>query len=183
MLLSACSKKTYRADSNTYSHQIKNLVDTSAHKLSSTTDKTVTVINRSIDTNITIAGKALSGYLIPAKLAGKDTSAHFENEDLTLLLHIDKRGKTTATAIPKSKTVKVKAHVQTAVYNNIVKTENSDVNIKHDLAIKTSLAEKRTKKQTESSSPFNLSLLIMLLIACVVIWLVNPFSFLRKLFG
>ena len=183
VLLSACAKKTYVADSNTFSHQIKSVTDTSAHKTSSTTDKTVTLINRSIDTNIIVNGKTLSGYLVPSTLPHNDASAHFENEDLKLFLHIDKTGKTTATAIPKLKTIKVKAFEHTAVYNNITKTEDSDIQVKNESAVKTKATARHTQKETTGNESFSFSFIITLLLACVLIWISRKFTFMGKLFG
>ncbi len=152
------------------------------NKTSSITDKTVTIISRSIDTNIIITGKALSGYLLPSILRGKDTSAHFENEDLELFLNIDRAGKATATAIPKTKTIHAKASEQTAVYNDIMKKEEEKMNAKNELEVKTNLAAKHTQKESTGNTSFNFSLIIVLLLTCAFIWFVKKFTFLGKLF-
>jgi hypothetical protein len=183
LLLSACAKKTYVADSKALAHQLKNTTDSLVNKTSLITDKTVTFISRSIDTNIIITGKALSGYLRPSKLRSSDTSAHFENEDLTLFLHIDKAGNATATSIPKTKTISLKAFEQTAVYNNIVKKEAAKTKARGALEVKTSIATKHTQKETTGNMSFNIILMIILLLSCVFIWIARKFTFLGKLFG
>jgi|GEM_PF-3849069 len=182
ILLSACAKKTHVADSNTLVHQLKNTTDSLVNKTSSITDKTVTFISRSIDTNVIITGKALNGYLLPSNLRGKDTSAHFENENLNLFLHIDRAGNATATAVPKTKTIRVKAFEQIAVYNDVVKKEEAKTNAKSELAIKTSLTAKHTQKETTGNVAFNYGLIIVLLLTCVFIWFVKKFTFWGKLF-
>lgn len=171
MLFSACAQKTHVADNSTLSHNLKTTSDSSARKVSSITDKTVTIINRSIDTNIVITGKSLSGYLLSSQLSGKETSAQFENEDLSLFLSIDKTGKAMATAIPKSKTIRAKAFEQITVYNDVVKNEEASTHAKSELAIKTNLTAKHTEKQTTGNTPFSLSLIVILLLACVFIWI------------
>lgn len=183
MLLSACAKKTYVADSNTLAHQLKNTTDSLVNKTSSISDKTITFISRSIDTNIIITGKALSGYLAPSKSPDKDASAHFENEDLTLFLHIDKAGKATATAIPKTKKIGAKVFEQTAVYNDIIKKEEAKTTAKSELDVKTSLAIKHTQKEATGNTAFNYILIIVLLLTCVFIWIAKKFTFWGKLLG
>lgn len=182
-LLSACAKKTHVADSNKFVHQYKNATDSLVNKTSSTTNKTITFVSRSIDTNIIITGKTLSGYLLSSKLQGKDTSARFENEDLTLFLHLDRAGNASATAIPKTKTISAKAFEQTAVYNNIVKQEEAKIKAKSALEIKTSVATKHTQKESAGNTSFAFSLIIVLLLTCVFIWIARKFTFLGKLFG
>jgi hypothetical protein len=182
-LLASCAKKTYVADSKKLVHQYKNTTDSLVNKTSSITDKTVTIISRSIDTNIIITGKVLGGYLSPSKLRDKDTSAHFENEDLKLFLQIDRAGNATASAIPKTKAIKAKAFEQTVVYNNIVKQEEAKTKARSALEIKTSVAAKHTQKESIGNTSFNFSLIIVLLLACVFIWIARKFTFLGKLFG
>jgi len=182
VLLSACSKKTHIVDNNTLVHQFKNTTDSLVNKTSTITDKTVTFISRSIDTNIIITGKALSGYLLPSKLPGKDTSAYFENEDLKLFLHIDRAGKATATAIPKTKTIKAQVFEQKVVYNHIEKRDAANMHTKNHSEVKTSLAAKHTQKETTGSTSFSFSLIIVLLLACVFIWIARKFTFWGKLF-
>jgi len=182
ILISACAKKTSLVDHNRFSHQIKAFIDTSAHKTSSITDKTITFINRSVDTNIIITGKTLSGYLVQSKSADKDTSVHFENEDLTLLLYIDKTGKATATATPKLKTIKVKAFERTAVYNNVTKTDDTDVKVKSELTAKTNESTEHTQKTTTGGLTLSLGLVLIVLLACLFIWIATKFSSWGKLF-
>ncbi|MGY3211160.1 hypothetical protein [Mucilaginibacter sp. HD30] len=181
MLLSACAKKTYLADSNTLSHQIKAITDSTEHKTSLITDKTITFINRTIDTNIVVTGKALSGYLVRSHSLDKDTSAHFENDDLNLFLQIDRTGKATATAIPKVKTIKAKVFERIAVYNNLTREEKADVNVKSELAVKTSDTVKHTKKEVSGNTTFSFSLIIIILLVSVLIWITQKFTFLGKL--
>lgn len=183
MLCSACAKKTYVADSTTFAHQLKNTTDSLVNKTSSITDRTITFISRSIDTNIIITGKALSGYLAPSKSSDKDTSAYFENEDLTLFLHIDRAGKATATATRKRKTIKAQVFEQTAVYNDIVKIEEATINAKSELKVKTSLTANHTQKESKGNTSFNFTLIIVLLLPCILIWIAKKFTFWGKLFG
>lgn len=180
VLISACAKKTSLIDSKIFSHQIKTLTDTSAHKSSSTTNKTISFSNRSIDTSIIVAGKELSGYLTQSKLQGKDTSAYFANDDLSLLLYIDKTGRATATATPKLKTIKVKAFEHTAVYNDITRTEETAVKVKSELAAKTNQSTEHTEKTT-TGAMLRFSWILIVLLPCLFLWIVAKFTFLGKL--
>jgi hypothetical protein len=183
VLLSSCAKKTYVADSQKLFHQFKNATDSLVNKTSTITDKTVTFISRSIDTNIIITGKVLSGYLRPSKLRRNDTSAYFENEDLTLFLRINRAGNASATAIPKTKTISAKAFEQKAVYNDVEKRDAANMHAKNDLEVRTSLAAKHTQKETTGNASFSLGLVVVLLLACVFIWIARKFNFWGKLFG
>jgi hypothetical protein len=120
---------------------------------------------------------------LPSKLPGKDTSAHFENEDLNLFLHIDRAGNARATAIPKTKTIGIKAFEHTSVYNDIVKKDEAKTTVRSDLQIKTSVATKHTQKESAGNTSISFSLIMVLLLACVVIWIARKLTFWRRLFG
>ncbi|MFD0749667.1 hypothetical protein ACFQZS_05910 [Mucilaginibacter calamicampi] len=183
VLLSACAKKTLLIDSNTFSHQIKTSTDTSIQKTTSTTDKTITFINRSIDTNIVFTGQSLSGYLIPSKWLNKDTSAHFENDDLELILQIDRVGNATATAIPRRKTIKANAFERIAVYNDITKTENTKIEGSKLEKGKTSFSTQHIEKETKGNSSIGFNLFMVVLLVVGLILLVRKIGFLGRLFG
>jgi hypothetical protein len=183
LLFSACAKKTFVADSKTLFHQLNNTTDSSTNKTSSIADKTITIINRSIDTNIIVTGEALNGYLMLSKLSGKDTSAHFENDDLNLILSVDKTGKATATAIPKSKTINAKAFEQIVVYNDVVKNEETSTHAKSELAIKTSLTAKHTEKKITGNVSFSFSLIVILLLVSIFVWIGRKLLSLGGIFG
>ena len=64
-----------------------------------------------------------------------------------------------------------------------MKKEEAKTNAKSELEVKTSLAAKRTQKETIGNAAFNYGLIIVLLLACVFIWIARKFTFLGKLFG
>ena len=174
-IIAGCASKTHVSSSANLSTSIKSTTDSSLFKTSLITDRTKTFTTKLTDTNITFTARNLSGYLLPPKY-GRDTSARFENEDLVILLNIDKLGTTSFAALPKPKTLPIRVFEHTAVYNDVITTERALARSKIAVDAKSSLTQKRSEKSTTPNTNFWLSIGLIFLIAVAVIWITRKLS-------
>ncbi len=147
IVFAGCAKKTHITDSAEFKTDLKLISDTSTSKNRLVIDKTKMLTTRSVDTNITVTGLALSGYLSTPKL-NQDTSAFFENEDLSVTISLNKLGLTRFVAKPKSKQIPVKLIEQTSVYKDIATRESVQTRSKTAISAITTSAQKHIEKQT-----------------------------------
>ncbi len=180
IVLTGCAKKVHITDSFDSTTKIKTSGDTSTRKSLLVTDKTKTFTTRYIDTSVTVTGGILNGYLSPSMLKA-DTSAYFENQDLSVQLDIDKSGYAYFVAKSKPKKVPVEMLELREAYNDITTKQDLQVNSKTAIDVKTTLSQKHSEKQTmPSTSPwFNVVLAITMAIA--FIWLIRKLNLLKVL--
>lgn len=180
IFFAGCAKKTHIANSTELKTDLKLFSDTSTRKNRLIIDKTKTFTTKSVDTNITVTGLALSGYLFTPKL-NQDTSAFFENEDLSVTISLNKLGLTRFVAQPKSKQVPVKIFEQTSTHNDIETIESVQTKGKTTVAAITTAAEKHIEKQTIPKVNTWLLISFIALLAIVFIWVARKLNVLKIL--
>lgn len=178
LTLSSCARKTSVSRSLIQSNSFKSTGDSSGSKITSLTDKTITLISRSIDTNIHVTGKPLSVYIYPLKY-NSDTVLNFENDDLSLLLRIDKGGATNVIALPKAKIIAIKAFEQKAIYNNVTSNEETKTDASTSKEIKSTSAEKQFIEEDKGGSTWKVGLILGILLAVTFMLVVKKFSSLK----
>ncbi|PJJ79979.1 hypothetical protein [Mucilaginibacter auburnensis] len=180
IVLSGCAKKMHITDNYASTTKIKTTGDTSTHKSLLVVDKTKTFRMRQVDTIVTVAGGALSGYLSPLQTAN-DTSAYFENEDLSVVLNVNSLGYTRFIARSKPKKVPVQILEQTSVYNDVTTNEDAQVDTKSSTEVKTALNQTHSIKQSTPSTSVWFNLVLVTILAIVVIWLIRKMNLLKVL--
>ncbi len=180
IVLGSCSRKTHIAKSAQLETKIKLTKDSSARTTLNGIDKTITFISKTIDTNIIVSGRTLNGYL-PSPNFKNDTSARFENEDLSVILSVDKLGFARFAAEPKSKKIPVKIHERIEIYNDVSTNQTDEVQTKTAASTTTTLKEKHSEKQNIPSVRVWFFVVLAIVSVVVFIRIARKFDLLKIL--
>jgi hypothetical protein len=191
-ILSGCAKKSYTLDSIKTSKQKKASKDSINQKKSEITDKTITIINKQMDTSFKISGNSLIGYidLGSSKNADATIDSHFENNDLSLDLHANKKtGKINAIATQKLKSINLKFQEETQIYKDVQKTEQQESKVKFITEAKTDSSSNHKIKQSDpivsvtSLKKMVISFVIIIAVIGIAIYLCRRFTIISKIIG
>lgn len=176
IFLTGCAAKTRISNNAKVSTKTESIQDHRNEKTTQIADKSTTVTIKDIDTNIITIGKSLTGYINPDQ-----TTAHFENDDLSLDLENNKiTGITKVITASKPKKTNIRIHKKTIIHNDINTNQTIKSSLKTKVEAKTDSITSHVVNHIEPVVSFKSFKSVLVWIFIIAVLLIALIYFFKK---